>query len=82
MTSTDKDYIALFRELLAETGQVLKADQFDSESTPRELGIDSLSFLELLMLVDERTGVEITTDDVSLDTSFSELASLIDRKAA
>lgn len=72
----------MFKELLVETGQVLEAHQLDGEATPRQLGIDSLTLLELLMLVDERTGIEITTDEVDLNTSFAELASLIARKSA
>jgi acyl carrier protein len=82
MASPDQDRLEMFRELLVETGHVLEAERLSADTTPKQLGIDSLTLLELLMLVDERTGIEITTDEVGLDTSFSELASLIDRKSA
>ena len=82
MPSTDQDRLEIFRELLVETGYVLEAERLDGQVSPRELGIDSLTLLEMLMLLDERTGVEITTDEVDLDTSFAELASLLARKSA
>lgn len=72
----------MLRELLVETGHALEAGRLDGQLTPKQAGLDSLTLLELLMLVDERTGVEITTDEVSLDTAFSELASLIGQKSA
>ncbi|MBW4953651.1 hypothetical protein KZW03_29550, partial [Klebsiella pneumoniae] len=47
-----------------------------------QLGLDSLELLEFLMLVDERTGVEITTDTANFDTTLAQLAEQINQQSA
>ena len=72
----------LIRELLAEIGQPLDAKFDPAAATLREIGLDSLSVLELLMLIDERTGVEINTEQVENGTTLLGLAALIDQQSA
>jgi acyl carrier protein len=44
--------------------------------------MDSLALLEFLMLVEERTGVEVTSEEATFDTTLAELAALVSRKSA
>lgn len=81
MTANAQDPLALLRDLLIETGYSQEAEKMGPGLTPKQVGLDSLTMLELLMLVDERTGIEITTDEVGLETTFGELAEMISRKA-
>ena len=73
---------ATVRDLLLEMGHINSADELDEHAPLKALGMDSLSLLEFLMLLEERTGVEITTDQVELETPLSELLALAAQKPA
>jgi acyl carrier protein len=72
--------IALLHQLLTEIGAEV-GDQTELPERPlSELNLDSLSLLELLMLVDEHTGVEIPVEAVDSETTISALAGMINRQ--
>lgn len=74
--------LALVEELLVEVGYPPDGHGELAGVTLLQLGLDSLTLLELLMLVDERVGVEIRVEDVPIETTLAELAALIDRQQA
>ena len=83
MTDKNSLTINMLHELLAEIGQPLDAKHDDpAVASLQQIGLDSLSVLELLMLVDERCGVEIAAEDLGSDTTMVELAALIDQRQA
>ena len=76
------EILPLLGNLLTEMGHA-PAEGADIDSiTFTQLGLDSLELLEFLMLVDERTGVEITTDTVDFDTTLAQLAEQISLQSA
>ncbi len=79
---TQSAHLALIEELLIEVGYPPARHGELASVTLADLGLDSLTLLELLMLVDERIGVEIRVEDVPVQTSLAELAALIDRQQA
>ncbi len=79
---TESAHLALIEELLSEVGHPLQGNGEPGSVTLADLGLDSLTLLELLMLVEERTGIEIRVEDVPVQTSLAELAALIDRQQA
>jgi acyl carrier protein len=79
---TQSPNLALIEELLTEVNHPPGGRGELASVTLLELGLDSLSLLELLMLVDERTGIEIRVEDVPVQTTLAELAALIDRQQA
>ncbi|MCB2059766.1 MAG: acyl carrier protein [Novosphingobium sp.] len=82
MPMSPADAIELFRELLVELGSEEIAAQLNAEMQVKDLDMDSLELLEFLMLVDERSGVEISTDDAVYDARIGDLADIVSRKAA
>jgi acyl carrier protein len=76
---TQSNHLALIEELLIEVSHPPEGHGELGAITIQQLGLDSLTLLELLMLVDERTGVEIRIEDVPVETTLAELAALIDR---
>jgi acyl carrier protein len=74
--------LALIEELLTEVGYPPEGHGELASVTLADLGLDSLTLLELLMLVDERTGVEIRVEDVPIASTLGEVAALIDRQRA
>lgn len=82
MTSTHNTSLDLIRELLAEIGNPLDGGIDPAVATLQEIGLDSLSILELLMLIDEHTGVEVGTEQIGTDTTLLGLAALIDQQSA
>ena len=76
------DLLTLMAAILDEMGFALPADAVPAEVTFAQLGFDSLTMLEFLMLADERTGVEVTTDVVNFDTTLGQLAALISQQSA
>lgn len=76
------DLLALMAGILDEQGYALAADVAPAEVTFAQLGFDSLALLEFLMLIDERTGVEVTTDVVNADTTLGQLSALISQQSA
>jgi acyl carrier protein len=79
---TQSANLALIEELLVEVNHSPAGRGDLASVTLLELGLDSLSLLELLMLVDERTGVEIRVEDVPIQSTLGEVAALIDRQQA
>lgn len=79
MNQTDET-IVLLLSLLAEAGHLSGDIKDPAGLNLRELGLDSLSVLELLMLIDERTGVEIAVEEVEGDASVADLAELIGQR--
>ena len=82
MTSTHNASLDLIREILAEIGSPLDGTIDPAVATLQEIGLDSLSILEVLMLIDERSGVEISTEQIGTDTTLVGLAALIDQQSA
>jgi acyl carrier protein len=82
MTDKNSLTIALLHELLAEIGQPFDAKHDPAVASLQQIGLDSLSVLELLMLVDERCGVEIAVEDLAPGTTLIGLAALIDQRQA
>lgn len=78
MQSRSEAGLDLVKRLLVETGYASETDEFDRTVTPKAIGMDSLTMLELLMLVEEHAGVELSADVVGLDTTLGELVDLID----
>ena len=79
---TQSNHLALLEELLTEVGYPPEGHGELGSVTLLQLGLDSLTLLELLMLVDERIGVEIRVEDVPIDMPLADLAALIDRQQA
>ena len=73
MNQTDET-IALLLSLLAEAGHLNGDIKDPAGLNLRELGLDSL------MLIDERTGVEIAVEEVEGDVSVHDLAELIGQR--
>jgi acyl carrier protein len=74
--------LALIEELLIEVNHSPQGHGELASVTLLDLGLDSLSLLELLMLIDERTGIEIRVEDVPVQSTLGEVAALIDRQQA
>jgi acyl carrier protein len=51
-----------------------------TSDTWKEIGIDSLDTLEIMLAVNERFNIEIEEDDEELLTGFSELLEYLERK--
>jgi acyl carrier protein len=79
---TQSAQLAMLVELLAEVGHPVEGHGEPAGVTLLDLGLDSLTLLELLMLIDERAGVEIRVEDVPIETTLAEVAALIDRQQA
>jgi aryl carrier-like protein len=79
---TQSPHLALLEELLAEVGHPVGGYGEGGSVTLLQLGLDSLTLLELLMLVDERTGVELRVEEVPVQITLAEVAALIDRQLA
>lgn len=79
---TQSANLALIEELLSEVGYPPDGNSELASVTLADLGLDSLTLLELLMLVDERTGVEIRVEDVPIQSTLADVAALIDRQQA
>ncbi len=77
MNLTDNTELALIHELLIEMGHDLGGDAPFGDLTVEQLKLDSLATVELLMLVEERTGVEVPVDPVTSGTTMAQLADLI-----
>jgi acyl carrier protein len=69
----------VFRSVLQDMGETNDASR---STLIKDLGMDSLALLEFLMLVEERTGVEVTSEEATFDTTLAELAALVSRKSA
>lgn len=76
------EILPLLGTLLTEIGYKPDESADLGATTFTQLGLDSLELLEFLMLVDERTGVEVTTDTVNFDTTLAELAEQISQQSA
>jgi acyl carrier protein len=79
---TQSANLALVEELLTEVGYPPDGHGELAAVTLADLGLDSLTLLELLMLVDERTGVEIRVEDVPIQSTLADVAALIDQQQA
>ena len=79
---TQSANLALIEELLIEVGYPPDGHAEPAKVSLADLGLDSLTLLELLMLVDERTGVEIRVEDVPIASTLADVAALIDRQQA
>jgi len=75
--ATIAETIALLRELLTEMGHSEPAAAMTADSTVKDLALDSLEMLEFLMLVDERTGVEVDADEATFETTIGAIAEMI-----
>ena len=82
MPMSPTDAIEMFRELLVELGSDEVAGQLTADMQVKDLDMDSLELLEFLMLVDERSGVEISTDDAVYDARIGDLAEIVSQKSA
>ena len=77
-----ENFETLVGEVLSEMGHVTEPALAAPSTTIAELKLDSLSMLEFLMLLEEKTGIEVTTDELGTDTTLSQLTELLRRKAA
>lgn len=77
-----KDFESLFGDILGEMGQVTELSAIRLSTPISQLDLDSLSMLEFLMLLEERTGVEVTTDELDPDTTLAQLAEMLKVKSA
>lgn len=77
-----KDFETLFGEVLGEMGHIAELSAITLSTPISQLGLDSLSMLEFLMLLEERTGVEVTTDEFDPDTTLANLAEIFKAKLA
>jgi len=82
MTVSPGTTLDMLYELLAEIGEPFDRQLDPKTTTLHQIGLDSLSMLELLMLVDERRGIEVAVEQVKPDTTVTGLAELIDRQQA
>ena len=80
--ASQQDLVVAMIKILAEMGHSDLNGEMGPDSVMANFGLDSLSTLEFLMLVEEQTGVEITTDDFSPDLTLDGLAELIKQKLA
>ena len=69
--------MAILLSVLEETGHLAGSSADPTGMSLLELGLDSLSVLEFLMLIDERTGVEITVEEVEGDAVLTDFAEMI-----
>lgn len=77
MNLADDTELALIHELLIEMGHELNGAAPFGDLTVEQLDLDSLATVELLMLVEERTGVEVPVEPVTSGTTMAQLAELI-----
>lgn len=77
MTEGANAELDLVRELLTEMGHDVANGPEAAALTAGDLELDSLSTLELIMMVEERTEVEIPAEAVTANTTLGELAALI-----
>lgn len=78
----DRATMAMLGELLVEICHPCDDDVDLTSITFGQLGLDSLAILELLMLIDERTGVEVPVESIHQDTTLGQLAKKINSQAS
>lgn len=78
----DTATVAMLGELLIEICHPCNDDEDLASTTIGQLGLDSLAILELLMLVDEKTGVEVPVESIHQDTTLGQLAKKINSRAS
>ena len=76
---SNPDTLAMLCEILEEIGHPCGDVSDPSQVALATLRIDSLSMLEILMAIDERTGVEVPLESIEQTMSLGELADLITR---
>lgn len=76
------NFDALFGEVLNEMGHIAEPSAISPSTPISQLDLDSLAMLEFLMLLEERTGVEVTTDELDPNATLANLAELLRRKSA
>lgn len=82
MTSPENAELALIEELLLDMGHKLDSGVPLGDLTVEKLELDSLSTLELLMMIEDRTGVEVPADPVENNTTLAQLAEFIRQQPA
>ena len=81
-SSSGPEVLTHIRELLVQAGHVSDTAAIGADSKLAELKLDSLDLLEFLMLVEERTGVEVVLDELTAGITLGELSALISARAA
>jgi acyl carrier protein len=74
--------LALIEQMLIDVGYPAEGRGERASVTLADLGLDSLTLLELLMLIEERAGVELRVEDVPMDSTLADVAALIDQQQA
>lgn len=76
---TDNELIGLFQEALLEVAPTRKDDfaNITLETRLKELNLDSVTAMEMVGAVEERTGVAFPDDELAQLSSFGDLARLI-----
>ncbi|WP_399083219.1 acyl carrier protein [Streptomyces sp. BBFR2] len=82
MTDTLND--ATFRRLVAVVldNHDAPAEQLTPEATYLDLGVDSLTLVELSLRIERALGVEMGLDELTEDLTLAQTAHLIDTKLA
>jgi acyl carrier protein len=82
MPQAAETVLDIFRSVLVEMGELKQASDASGSAFIKDLGMDSLALLEFLMLVEERTGVEVTSEDATFDTTLDQLAAFVSQRSA
>lgn len=69
----------VLQEIEAATG-IEKEEIVDDKALGDDIGVDSLSLVDLSVRLEERFGVELSDDDVSDSTTVRDLVNLVQRK--
>ena len=65
--------------ILLEKG--VKADQLNEETPLKDLGLDSLDIVEVMMGIEEELGIEFSTDELADAKTIKDVLTLIEKKA-
>jgi acyl carrier protein len=74
--------LALIEQMLIDVGYPAEGHGEPASVTLADLGLDSLTLLELLMLVEERAGIELRVEEVPMDSTLADVATLIGQRQA
>ena len=69
----------ILQEIEAATG-IEKEEIVDDKALGDDIGVDSLSLVDLSVRLEERFGVELSDDDVNDSTTVRDLVNLVQRK--
>jgi acyl carrier protein len=82
MHPTDTDIISALAQILSEVAGVDPAEVNSGQAFADDLDLDSLTMVELAIVIEERLGVRIPEEDAGHLVTVGEMAALLQRERA